>query len=73
MQKVLQNLKKQFPKEKSAILKPARNFKYENIIKVIDQTREITQEDIFLTSIDSKNKKHSSKILFDQIIFETQD
>tara|TARA_Y100000385_G_C12735057_1_gene484389 strand:- start:137 stop:637 length:501 start_codon:yes stop_codon:yes gene_type:complete len=71
--KSLQELKKQYPKENSAILKPARNFKYENIVKVIDQTREVTQENVFVTAVDNKNRKYPSKVLFDKIIFETQD
>lgn len=69
----LQELKKQYPKENSAILKPARNFKYENIVKVIDQTREVTQKNVFVTAVDDKNRKYPSKVLFDKIIFETQD
>lgn len=71
--KSLQELKKQYPKENSAILKPARNFKYENIVKVIDQTREVTQKNVFVTAVDDKNRKYPSKVLFDKIIFETQD
>lgn len=71
--KTLQELKKQYPKENSAILKPARNFKYENIVKVIDRTRLITDKNVFVTAIDDKNRKYPSKVLFDKIIFETQD
>lgn len=71
--KALQELKKQYPKENSAILKPARNFKYESIVKVIDQTRMIGDKNVFVTAVDSQNRKYPSKVLFDKIIFETQD
>jgi biopolymer transport protein ExbD len=71
--KALQELKKQYPKENSAILKPARNFKYESIVKVIDQTRMIVDKNVFVTAVDAQNRKYPSKVLFDKIIFETQD
>lgn len=71
--KSLRELKKQYPKENSAILKPARNFKYENIVKVIDQTREISDKNVFVTAVDGQNRKYPSRVLFDKIIFETQD
>lgn len=71
--KTLQELKKQYPNENSAILKPARNFKYENIVKVIDQTRLISEKNVFVTAVDDQNRKYPSKVLFDKIIFETQD
>ena len=66
-------LKKQYPKENTAILKPTKNFKYEKIVKVIDKTREIETKDVYVTAIDHQNKKYPSKVLFDRIIFETQD
>lgn len=66
-------LKKENPKESSAILKPAHNFQYKKIVKVIDNTREIMQPDVYITALDEKNRKYPSKKLFDKIIFETQD
>jgi biopolymer transport protein ExbD len=66
-------LKKQNPTEKSAILKPAHNFQYKKIVKIIDHTREIIKPDVYITAIDEKNRKYASKKLFDRIIFETQD
>ncbi len=66
-------LKKKHPKEDSAILKPAHNFKYEKIIDVIDHTREIVKPDLYITAVDEKNRKYPSKKLFEKIIFETQD
>ena len=66
-------LKKQNPKESSAILKPAHNFKYNKIVKVIDHTREITNPNVYITEVDERNRKFPSKKLFDKIIFETQD
>jgi biopolymer transport protein ExbD len=71
--KTLRELKKQYPKENSAILKPARHFQYENIVKVIDQTRSITEQNVFITAVDNQNRKYPSKVLFDKIIFETQE
>jgi len=69
----LVELKKRYPKESSAIIKPHRNFEYYKIIRVIDHTREITKPSVFISAIDDKNKKYASTKLFDQIIFETQD
>lgn len=66
-------LKKQNPTENSAILKPAHNFKYDKIVKVIDHTREIVKPDYYITALDKDNKKYPSKVLFEKIIFETQD
>ena len=66
-------LKKQNPSERSAILKPAHNFQYKKIVKVIDHTREIIQPNVYITAVDKENKKFASKQLFDKIIFETQD
>jgi biopolymer transport protein ExbD len=66
-------LKKLNPTEDSAIIKPTNSFKYEKIINVIDHTREILKKDIYITAIDSKNKKYPTRKLFEKIIFETQD
>ena len=66
-------LKKQNPTETSAILKPAHNFKYDKIVKVIDHTREIVKPDYYITALDKDNKKYPSKVLFEKIIFETQE
>lgn len=66
-------LKKQYPKEESAILKPKSSFKYEKIVKVIDATREIKKSNVFITAVDKQNRKVASKKLFEKIIFETQD
>lgn len=73
LNKGLIELKKLNPKEESAIIKPGRNFKYEKIIKVIDNTREILAKDVYITAVDDKNRKYPSKKLFEKIIFETQD
>ena len=64
-------LKKQHPKENSAILKPNPLFKYEKIVKIIDVTREINKPNVYITAVDHNNKKVPSKKLFDKIIFET--
>jgi biopolymer transport protein ExbD len=66
-------LKKQYPKEESAIIKPTQNFKYDKIIKVIDNTREIRKENVYITALDKNNRKVASKVLFEKIIFETID
>jgi biopolymer transport protein ExbD len=66
-------LKKQNPEESSAILKPAKDFKYEGIVKVIDQTRMIADKNIFVTAVDKQSRKFPSKVLFDRVIFETQE
>jgi len=66
-------LKQRYPKETSAILKPSQTFSYEKIVKVIDSTREISKQNVYITAVDIKNKPYQSKTLFDKIIFETQD
>ncbi len=73
LNEALIELKKQYPKESSAIFKPAHNFQYNKIVKVIDHTREITNPTVFITELDEQNRKIASKKLFDKIIFETQD
>lgn len=73
LNEVLVNLKNQYPKESSAILKPNKNYAYYKIVKIIDQTREVTKPNVYVTAVDAQNKKHPSKKLFDQIIFETQE
>ncbi len=66
-------LKKQHPEEASAILKPASNFKYKKIVKVIDHTREIVKANYYITALDKDKKKYPSKVLFERIIFDTVD
>jgi len=73
LNETLIELKKKNPKEDSAILKPTHNFKYEKIVKVIDNTREIAQVNYFITAVDKENKKYASNKLFEKIIFETQE
>lgn len=70
---ILIELKNQNPKENSAILKPVGNYEYQKIVKIIDATREVLKPDVFVTSVDDKNRKYASKVLFDKIIFETQN
>ena len=69
LNETLIELKKLHPKESSAILKPARNFKYQKIVKVIDATREITKPNFYITAVDDKNRKFASKKLIWQEIF----
>ena len=73
MNELLIDIKKDYPKENSAILKPSKNFKYHKIVNVIDSTREVQKEGVFVSAIDSKNRRYATKKLFDQIIFETQN
>lgn len=64
-------LKKQNPTEDSVILKPSHSFKYNQIVKVIDHSREIVKPNVYITAVDAKNRKVPSKKLFERIIFET--
>lgn len=66
-------IKEQNPKESSAILRPASNFPYHKIVKVIDFTREIQKKGVLITAVDNNNHKTSTNKLFDQIIFETME
>lgn len=66
-------LKKQYPYEASAIFKPASNFQYKKIVKVIDHTREIVKANFYITALDKDKKKYPSKVLFERIIFDTVD
>ena len=64
-------LKKKYPTESSAIIKPDQKFKYKKIVKVIDHTREIMKEDTYITATDKNFRKYASKVLFEKIIFDT--
>lgn len=70
---VLIELKNQNPKENSAILKPLSTYEYHKIVKIIDATREVIKPNVFVTSVDDNNRKYASRVLFDKIIFETQN
>jgi biopolymer transport protein ExbD len=70
---LLIDIKKDYPKESSVILKPNSGFKYHKIVKVIDHAREIRKPGLVVPSIDDKGRKTASTKLFDQIIFETQE
>jgi len=70
---ILIELKNKNPTENSAILKPSSSYEYHKIVKIIDATREVLKPDVFVTSVDEKNRKYASKVLFDKIIFETQN
>lgn len=67
------DLKNQYPKETSAILKPDKSFPYHKIVKVIDSTREVRKPNVLVTHVDEQNRKTQTAKLFDQIIFETMD
>jgi len=71
LNETLINLKKQYPDESSAILKPAKNFRYKKIVKVIDMTREIKKPNVYITAVDKVKGKYASKVLFEKIIFDT--
>ncbi len=73
LNELLIEIKKDYPKETSAILKPGKNFKYHKIVNVIDNTREIRKPNVFVSAVDENNKKYATTKLFDQIIFETQN
>ncbi|MCO4754129.1 MAG: biopolymer transporter ExbD [Bacteriovoracaceae bacterium] len=70
---VLIELKNKHPEETSAILKPKKSYEYHKIIKVIDHTREVMKPNVYVTAVDDKKRKYPSKVLFDKIIFETQN
>lgn len=70
---ILIELKNQNPKENSAILKPVSNYEYHKIVKIIDATREVIKPNVYVTSVDDNNRKYASRVLFDKIIFETQN
>lgn len=73
LNEALIELKNKHPDENSAILKPASSFEYQKIVKIIDHTREVLKEDVFVTALDDQKRKYPSKKLFDKIIFETQN
>ncbi len=70
---LLIDIKKDYPKESSVILKPTSGFKYHKIVKVIDNAREVLKPGVVVPSVDDKGRKTASTKLFDQIIFETQE
>ena len=71
LNETLMELKKKHPEETSAIIKPSKNFKYKKIVKIIDNTREITKPNQYITAVDKNNRKYPTKILFEKIIFDT--
>ena len=71
LNETLIELKKQYPEESSAILKPAKNFQYKKIVKIIDTTREITKKNVYITAVDKVKGKYPTKVLFERIIFDT--
>lgn len=73
LNKALIELKKKNPKEVSVIIKPHKNFSYSKIISIIDHATKIKEDNVFITAIDSKNRKVPSTKLFATIIFDTQD
>lgn len=73
LNETLIEIKNKNPKETSAIIKPNKKFEYFKIVKIIDHTREVLKPNVFVTAIDSKNRRFPTKKLFDQIIFETQE
>ena len=73
LNKALIELKNKHPKETSAILKPSKKFQYHKIVNIIDHTREVLDPAVYVTGLDRQNRKYPSKVLFDKIIFETQN
>lgn len=67
------DIKRNHPSEKTAILKPNSKVHYQDIVKIIDYTKEVRAKGILVTSTDAKGTKTTSNKLFDQIVFETQD
>ena len=71
LNETLVELKKKYPEETSAIIKPYKDFPYKKIVKIIDTTREITKPNFYITALDKNNRKYPTKILFEKIIFDT--
>lgn len=66
----LMELKKKNPTETSVILRPSSKYKYQKIITIIDNVKQIKKKDQFI-EVTKNGKKKLSQKLFDQVIFNT--
>ena len=64
LNKTMIELKKKYPKEKTAILRPSKKTKYNHIIKIIDHIKEVRNP---------KQQLANTSKLFDKITFNSQD
>ncbi|MCT4641732.1 MAG: biopolymer transporter ExbD [Bacteriovoracaceae bacterium] len=69
LNKLLISLKTKNTKEDSVILKPSSSVKYDKIISVIDNIKEIKEKDKYIKVNKGGTQKLSNK-LFTQVIFE---
>ncbi|MBT3984254.1 MAG: hypothetical protein HOE90_23060 [Bacteriovoracaceae bacterium] len=64
---VLSDLKNQFPKEESIIIKPSSAVKYDSIVRIVDASR------MRKSQLDSAGKQIEEKDLFGKVIFDTSN
>ena len=70
LHKTLISIKKKYKKEKTIIIDPVFNLKYENLIKVLDNIRYFRNTDESVYIDDKENGEIKIKELFNKIIFE---
>lgn len=70
LNKILIELKRKHPKESSALLVPANDYSYQELIKVIDHTKSIVNSKELVGHIDPQsNKRTAGTTLFENIMF----
>lgn len=71
LNKTLVQIKQKHIDEESVILKPDSSVPYEDIIKIIDYSRDVKEKDKVVSGTNKKGEKVQTRDLFKQIIFET--
>lgn len=69
--KTLVQIKTKHIDEKSVILKPSQEFKYQKLVQIMDAVKKLGKNQGVVSGTNKKGSKIQTDTLFDQIIFET--
>lgn len=69
--KVLVKIKTKNIEEKSIIIKPNQEFKYQKLVEVMDAVKKLGRDQGVVKGTNKKGAEVQTETLFDQIIFET--
>lgn len=69
--KALIQLKTKHIEEKSVIIKPTQEFKYQKLVQIMDAVKKLEKNQGVVSGKNKKGSKVETDTLFDQIIFET--
>ena len=64
-------LKKEHVDESTVTFKPEENVEYQEIVKIIDVVRHLSDKEGALVARNKKGEEVTTKSLFDQVVFET--